>query len=170
MDELFSGIEIARKVKSLLEAAENYIYIMQFLLFNVKNVNDGKENINLNLIDILKRKKDEGLEVKLILSHPRKLSDDMQPRQFESIKELALYEIPLLLCEEVHHKFLIIDNAIMHGSANFTFTGLSGKRDELVYTENGNLLKQFQTLFLKRWIQKDNVCLNCENKCKKFYF
>ena len=170
MDELFSGIGIARKVKDVLEKAEKYIYIMQFLLFDVKNVYDGKKNIQLNLIDLLKKKKNDGLEVKIILNHPRKLSEDMQPRQFKSIKQLALQEIPLLLCEQVHHKFLIVDNSLMHGSANFTFTGLSGKRDELVYTESDELIIQFQTLFLKRWVQKESACQDCEIKCKKFVY
>ena len=170
MDELFSGIEIARMVKKILQEATNYIYIMQFLLFDVINVHDGNEYVQLNLIELLKQKKDEGLEVKIILNHPRKLSINSQHRQFESIKQLALHEIPLLLCEEVHHKFLIVDDSVMHGSANFTFTGLSGKRDELVYTKNTELLMQFQTLFLKRWSQKDNACKNCENKCRKFEY
>ena len=85
MDELFSGIEIASKVKEVLEGAKNYIYIMQFLLFDVKNVYDGKKSIQLNLIELLKQKNDEGIEVKIILNHPRKLSDDMQPRQFVSL-------------------------------------------------------------------------------------
>ena len=170
MNQLLSGIEIARKVEEVLQRAEYYIYIMQFLLFDVKLVQQGNERVQLNLIELLKQKKDEGLEVKIILNHPRNLSEDMQPRQFESIKQLALHKIPLLLCEQVHHKFLITDNSILHGSANFTLTGLSGKRDELVYTESSELLIQFQTLFLKRWSQKDYNCKNCGNKCKKFEY
>ena len=170
MNELLSGIEIGRKVEEVLQKAEYYIYIMQFLLFDVKLVKQGNDSVQLNLIELLKQKKDEGLEVKIILNHPRKLSEDMQHLQFESIKKIALFKIPLLLCEQVHHKFLISDNSILHGSANFTLTGLSGKRDELVYTESNKLLIQFQTLFLKRWAKKDDVCKNCEDKCKKFEY
>ncbi|MHA1785383.1 MAG: phospholipase D-like domain-containing protein [Candidatus Helarchaeota archaeon] len=168
MDELFSGIEIAKKVTELILEAENYIYIMQFLLFDIESIQDGNENVNINLIDNLERKNQENIEIKIIISHPRKLSPEIQSRQYQSIEKLALHSIPLLLCEQVHHKFMIVDEKLLHGSANFTFTGLSGKRDELVLTRNMDLIKQFQTLFLTRWMQKDETCVKCGKKCKKF--
>ncbi len=168
MDQMLSGPYISRKIQEMIENAENHIYIMQFLLFDVKKICSHDLNLKLNLIDCLIKKIESNIEIKIIISNPKGFEKEIRKKQFESIEKIALNKIPLMLCDQVHYKFLLVDDGLLHGSANFTYTGLAGKRDEMVYTENDNLIREFTTLFLKRWSLTGNSCLKCEKKCKKF--
>jgi len=168
MDQMFHGLDIAKKVLETIQHAENHIYIMEFLLFNVKNVYFDKENVKLNLLELLKRKSTSDIEIKIIISNPKGLKKNERRKQFESIEFFATNHIPVMVCDHVHYKFLLIDNGLLHGSANLTFTGLSGIRDEMVYTENEKLIMEFSTLFLKRWSKSEKACSDCKGKCKKF--
>jgi len=168
MDQMFHGLDIAKKVLEMIQNAEDHIYIMQFLLFDVKNVYSDNENVKLNLLDLLKEKKETNTEIKIIVSNPKGLEKKNRKKQFNVIEFFALNHIPVMVCDQVHYKFLLIDNLLLHGSANFTFTGLSGKRDEMVYTENEQLIIEFSTLFLKRWKMSEKACSDCKGKCKKF--
>ena len=168
MDQMLHGIDIAKKVLEMIQNAENHIYIMQFLLFDVKNVYSDNENVKLNLLDLLKEKIETNTEIRIIVSNPKGLEKKNRKKQFAAIEFFALNHVPVMVCDHVHYKFLLIDKGLLHGSANFTFTGLSGKRDEMVYTENEQLIMEFSTLFLKRWKMSEKACSDCKGKCKKF--
>ena len=106
MDELCSGLNIARKIAELLKKAKGYVYIMQFLLFDIKTVYDGKETVHVNLIDLLKQKKEEGIEdipisnIRINPDNPRKNFDTSAIEDLaHTIEEHGLLQ-PILVFKE----------------------------------------------------------------------
>ncbi|MDN5324366.1 MAG: hypothetical protein PWP02_76 [Thermosipho sp. (in: thermotogales)] len=130
--------DVEEKILEHLYNAKNRIYLSVFAFTNEK------------IFALLKYKESKGLDIKIITDswfYSSKLNK-------YPIRNIKIIDKPML-----HHKFMIIDNKVILGSANFTLNGLN-KNFEMVYITQ-DYLEDYLEVFDFLW------GYNCEDDCLK---
>lgn len=120
--------EVENKILELLYKAKKRIYLSIFAFTNEK------------IFTLLKYKESKGLDIKIIT--------DSWFLNFKlnnyPVRNLKIIEKPML-----HHKFMIVDDKVVLGSANFTLNGLN-KNFEIVYITE-EYLENYLEIFNFLW-------------------
>jgi phosphatidylserine/phosphatidylglycerophosphate/cardiolipin synthase-like enzyme len=120
--------EVENKILELLYKAKKRIYLSIFAFTNEK------------IFTLLKYKESKGLDIKIITDSwflNSKLNN-------YPVRNLKIIEKPML-----HHKFMIVDDKLVLGSANFTLNGLN-KNFEIVYITE-EYLENYLEIFNFLW-------------------
>lgn len=120
--------DVENKILELLYKAKKRIYLSIFAFTNEK------------IFTLLKYKESKGLDIKIITDSwflNSKLNN-------YPVRNLKIIEKPML-----HHKFMIVDDKVVLGSANFTLNGLN-KNFEIVYITE-EYLENYLEIFNFLW-------------------
>jgi len=110
--ELLNGIGIACRLKDMLERAAQSIRIMVQNLTDVKTITVGTETCEVNLLDRLTAKANQGVKVQLIVREPEAFGG--LSNHFRQAVESLLQRAPnleVLVCAQMHIKAVIVDSA-----------------------------------------------------------
>ncbi|MFX1491105.1 MAG: phospholipase D-like domain-containing protein [Promethearchaeota archaeon] len=164
--QLLNGIAIACKVVEMLDRASQSIRIMVQNLTDVKTITVGTESCEVNLIDRLVSKSQDGVMVRIIIREPEAFG--ATSKHFQEAVEKLLQDsstIEILVCAQMHIKALIIDGTeVLEGSANFTAKGLSGIGEQATSTNNFEFVSQFVDRFDQYWVHQSSECTTCKNR------
>lgn len=165
--ELLSGIGIACRLKDMLERASQSIRIMVQNLTDVKTITVGTETCEVNLLDRLAAKANQGVQVQLIVREPEAfggLSNHFRQAVESLLQRASTLEI--LVCAQMHIKAVIVDSAeVLEGSANFTGKGLSGIGEQATWTSNATFVAKFVERFDHYWTHQSSECTTeCKNR------
>lgn len=165
--ELLNGIGIARRLKDMLERASQSIRIMVQNLTDVKTITVGTETCEVNLLDRLTAKANQGVKVQLIVREPEAfggLSNHFR-QAVESLLQRAR-SLEILVCAQMHIKAVIVDSVeVLEGSANFTGKGLSGIGEQATWTSNVAFVAKFVERFDHYWTHQSSECTTeCKNR------
>jgi phosphatidylserine/phosphatidylglycerophosphate/cardiolipin synthase-like enzyme len=163
--EVLKGIDIARALMGMLNRAQKSIKLMTMTLSDVRTVKVGKEDCEVNLLEQLAAKAEEGLSVRIITNDPEALgsSSDHFSKAIRKLLKLS-NQVEIVVCSLMHIKALIIDEAeVLEGSSNFTVKGLSGIGEQMSWTNNPEFVKQFVERFHTFWTHSASECQSCKN-------
>jgi len=164
--EILSGLDISRRLISMLDRASHSIRIMVQSLTDVKEVAMGDESVEVNLLERLASKAEEGVVVRLIIRDPESLGGaGLHFRQaVEKLLSLSS-RVEVLVCAQMHIKAIIVDEVeVMEGSPNFTVKGLSGLGEQASWTNDPSFVAQFVERFDRYWIHQSRECTSCKNR------
>lgn len=164
--ELLNGLDIACKLTDMLNRAKDTIRIMVQNFTDVKTVTAGTESCEVNFLDRLVQKGEEGLSVRIIIREPEAFGG-LGNHFREAVEQLLQRspQIEILVCAQMHIKALIIDNSeVLEGSANFTAKGLSGIGEQATWTTNTAFVEQFVERFDQYWVHQSPECTACKNR------
>ncbi len=164
--ELLNGIAIACKICDMLDRASRSIRIMVQNFTAVKTITVGTETCQVNLIDRLVAKAENGVNVRLIIRDPESFGG--LGTHFRKAVEELLNKSPtieILVCTQIHIKAIIIDETeVLEGSANFTGKGLSGIGEQATWTSNPDFVGKFVERFDHYWVHQSSECTGCKNR------
>jgi phosphatidylserine/phosphatidylglycerophosphate/cardiolipin synthase-like enzyme len=163
--EVLEGIEIARALVGMLNRAKKSIRLMTMTLSDVRTIQLGSEDCEVNLLERLAAKAEEGLSVRIITNDPEALgsSSDHFSKAVKKLLKLS-NKVEIVVCSLMHIKALIIDEAeVLEGSSNFTVKGLSGIGEQMSWTNNPEFVKQFVERFHGFWTHSSKDCTTCKN-------
>ncbi len=163
--EVLEGIEISRCLVGMLNRAKKSIQIMTMTLSDVRTIRVGSEDCEVNLLERLAAKAEEGVSVRLVTNDPSALGSKSDHFQKAIKKLLQLSDkVEILICSLMHIKAIIIDEAeVFEGSANFTIKGLSGIGEQVSWTNNPSFVKEFVERFHTFWTHSAKECNSCKN-------
>ncbi|MFX1575711.1 MAG: phospholipase D family protein [Promethearchaeota archaeon] len=166
LHQLLNGISIACTLVEMLERATQSIRIMVQNLTDVKTIAIGTDSCEVNLLDRLIAKANEGVKIRIIIREPEAFG--AASKHFQEAVEKLLQESPaieILVCAQMHIKSLIVDETeVLEGSANFTAKGLSGIGEQATWTNNSEFVAKFIQRFDQYWIHQSSECTACKNR------
>ncbi len=134
-DIVLSPVDARDKIEKLLNSAQSSIDIWE------QEVEDDK------LIDILQKKINQGVEVRIIIPPLYRVGGN-----FSAVDELGIKHIRALPDPYVHAKLIIIDKKVAYiGSNNFSSASLDENRELGIISDNANILNTLNTLFEMDW-------------------
>ncbi|MFX1508719.1 MAG: phospholipase D family protein [Promethearchaeota archaeon] len=164
--QLLNGISIAFTLVEMLDRAIQSIRIMVQNFTDVKTVTVGTESCDVNLLDRLITKANQGVQIRIIIREPEAFG--AASKHFQEAVEKLLQEAPsieILVCAQMHIKSVIIDDSeVLEGSANFTAKGLSGIGEQATWTNNLEFVTQFIQRFDQYWVHQSSECTECKNR------
>ncbi len=164
--EVLEGIEIARALVGMINRAKKSIRLMTMTLSDVRTIKVGKDDCEVNLLERLAAKAEDGFSVRLLTNDPQALGSKSDHFSKAINKLLKLSDkIEIVVCSILHIKALIIDDAeVLEGSSNFTVKGLSGVGEQMSWTNNPEFVKQFVERFHGFWTHSSKECSTCKNQ------
>lgn len=166
LHQLLNGISIACTLVEMLNRTTQSIRIMVQNFTDVKTITVGTESCEINLLNRLIAKANEGVSVRIIIREPEGFG--AAGNHFREAVEKLLQNsttIEILVCAQMHIKALIIDgNEVLEGSANFTNKGLSGIGEQATWTNNTKFVNQFVERFDHYWVHQSSECTGCKNR------
>jgi phosphatidylserine/phosphatidylglycerophosphate/cardiolipin synthase-like enzyme len=164
--QLLNGLSIAHTFVEMLDRATQSIRIMVQNFTDVKTVTVGTDSCDVNFLDRLIAKANQGVKIRIIIREPEAFG--AASKHFQEAVEKLLKEAPfigILVCAQIHIKSIIVDEAeVMEGSANFTAKGLSGIGEQATWTNNTEFVTQFTQRFDQYWVHQSSECTKCKNR------
>jgi len=138
----FSGGEISLYaiVREYLSKAQKRIWLEAFSLSSEE------------VIDLLKRAGSKGLDVKILLdfnSENEKLWTRNNEAKYLKWAELKFGNPDIFWT--YHLKMAIVDNYVLFGSANWSYSGMIKNREGIVVFDEQNILKECERIFSEDW-------------------
>ena len=124
----------------------------------------------MGLLEILKTKAKQGLEVSLILKDPNNLKFKNQQKKeayLDLLNELSIAGIKIFFCWYMHMKVIIIDNIAVVGSANLTLTGMKGLGEIAVILEDRRYVDSLVRAHMQIRKRQHEICMLCDKKKDK---
>ncbi len=164
--QLLNGISIAHTLVEMLDRATQSIRIMVQNFTDVKTITVGTESCEVNLLNRLIAKANQGVKIRIIIREPEAFG--AASNHFQEAVEKLLQDAPsieILVCAQMHIKSIIIDESeVLEGSANFTAKGLSGIGEQATWTNNTEFVTQFTQRFDQYWVHQSSECTECKKR------
>ena len=155
------GRDIGKAVVYLLQKAKKRI-----IIFTQNFHNFRVRELNIEVLDILKKKSREGVLVGIVCRHPENTPPAGRETYLNTLRNIKDEpNIICFLCWHMHMKIVLIDNIVVVGSANFTDSGMHGIGEVAFIIDDKRYVEEILKLYDRIQKRAHYICHTfCSNK------